>query len=86
MSLEDQKELARLLIKEIRVSPFDPKKDKAPEKSRAFIHKIRNKWLRTEIALYEMPIPATTYDSTRQKFVFSSNWLPGEDSNLGPSG
>jgi len=77
LSLADQKELMHLLIKEIRVSPFDPEKEKPPKEKGAFSLKIRNKWLKVEIALYEMPIPSTTYNPSTQKFVFSSNWLPG---------
>ena len=76
LSIEDQKELMQLLIKEIRVSVFDPKKEKSPKGKGFFDIKLRNKWLKVEVALYEMPIPATTYDPTSQKFVFSSNWLP----------
>lgn len=86
LSIEDQKELMRLLIKEIRVLPFNPEKEKPPKELGAMSLKIRNKWIKAEIDIYEIPIPPTTYDEATQKFVFSSKWLPRKDSNLGPSG
>jgi len=76
LSLEDQKELMHLLIKEIRVSPFDHKNQKPPKELGAVCFKIRNKWICAEIDLYELPIPTTTYDDKNHKFVFLSNWLP----------
>jgi len=75
-SLENQKELMQLLIKEIRVSPFDPQKEKPPKELEAISLKIRNKWIKTEIDLYEISVPSTTYDEVNKKFVFSSKWLP----------
>ena len=41
--------------------------------------KIRNKWIKAEIDLYEISVPPTTYDDVTKKFVFSSKWLPVYD-------
>ena len=89
LSLEDQKELFQLLIKEITVWSFDPAKEKAPKESGAFITKIRTKWFKIKLSLYQFPEIETYYKSLSQKKVssdFQPNWLPREDSNLGHSG
>ena len=44
LSLDDQKELMQLLIREIVVSPFDPEKEKPAMEKGAFPAKIRTKW------------------------------------------
>ena len=53
LPLEDQKELMQLLIKEIKMSPFDPKKKKAPSEEGAFISKLRTKLVQVNISLHE---------------------------------
>ena len=57
LPLEDQKELMQLLIKEIVVYPFDPSKDKLPEchSLGVFKIKIRTKWFKVKMQLYEIP-------------------------------
>jgi len=76
LSLDDQKDLMQTIIKEIRVSPYDPDKDSPPKKSGVFAHNIRKKWFKTEIILYEYHVPEVTYDEKKKKFVFLDNWLP----------
>ena len=69
LPLEDQKELIQLLIKEITIYPFDPDKDDPPDKGGSsgkdkpptnyppgvFKTKIRTKWLKVKMQLFEMP-------------------------------
>ena len=89
LPLEDQKDLFQLLIKQITVWSFDPAKEKAPKESGAFVTKIRTRWFKIKIELYQFPEIETYYRSIREKKVssdFPTNWLPREDSNLGQSG
>ena len=89
LPIEDQKELFQLLIKEITVWGFDPTKEKAPKERGAFITKIRTKWFKIKLTLYQIPEIETYYRSLSQKKAgsdFQKNWLPLEDSNLGPGG
>ena len=86
LSLEDQKDLFQLLIKEITVWSFDPAKEKAPKQLGAFVTKIRTKWFKIQLSLYQFPEIETFYRSLSQKKAssdFQNNWLPLEDSNLG---
>jgi len=84
LPLEDQKDLFQLLIKEIRVWSFDPKKEKAPPKIRgAFTTKIRTKWYKIKLDIYQFPEIDSYYKSLPKKpgsSDFHSNWLPREDS------
>ncbi len=76
---EDQKELFHLLIKEIIVWGFDPTKEKAPKERGAFITKIRTKWFKIKLTLYQIPEIETYYRSLSQKKAssdFQNNWLP----------
>lgn len=86
LSLEDQKELMHLLIKEIRVNQVGPKKRKTPSEEGAFICKLRTRLVEVNISLYEIPSLPVSYDTGEQKFVIQSDWLRDQDSNLGPSG
>lgn len=89
LSLEEQKELFNLLIKEITVSNFDPDKEKAPRELGAFVAKIRTKWLKVKLCLYQFPQIETYYKSLSERKASSDiqpKWLPREGSNLGPSG
>ena len=86
LSLEDQKELMQLLIKEIRVNLARPKKNEAPSEEGAFICKLRTRLVEVNISLYEIPSLPVTYDDGEQKFVIQTNWLREQDSNLRPSG
>ncbi|MBF0523259.1 MAG: hypothetical protein HQL24_09425, partial [Candidatus Omnitrophica bacterium] len=89
LSLEDQKDLFNLLIKEITVWGFDPDKEKAPNELGAFTAKVRTKWLKIKLSLYQFPQLETYYKSLSEKKASSDSttkWLPREDSNLGPSG
>ena len=86
---EDQKELFQLLIKEIIVWGFDPSKEKAPKERGAFITKIRTKWFKIKLTLYQIPEIETYYRSLSQKKAssdFQNIWLPLVDSNHGPGG
>lgn len=49
---EDQKELVRLLVREITVNHFDPDKDKMPTGTGVFKAKLRTRWLVVNISLY----------------------------------
>ncbi len=89
LPIEDQKDLFNLLIREITVWSFDPKNEKAPERSGAFVTKIRTKWYKIKLDLYQFPDIDTYYRSMADKRTSSDSttkWLPREDSNLGPSG
>ncbi len=82
LPMQEKKELLRLVIKEIRVSRVNPKTAKAPAEQGAFDCKIRTKWFRVVISLFALPAIPAGYDEGGGKFVFDSNWLPGQDSNL----
>ena len=89
LPIEDQKDLFNLLIREITVWSFDPQKEKAPKGSGAFVTKIRTKWYKIKLDLYQPPDIDTYYRSMADKRTSSDSttkWLPREDSNLGPSG
>ncbi len=86
LPIEDQKDLFNLLIKEITVWGFDPDKEKAPKELGAFSAKIRTKWLRIKLSLYQFPQIDTYYRSLAEKKGSSDippKWLPREGSNLG---
>jgi site-specific DNA recombinase len=89
LPIEDQKDLFQLLIKQITVWSFDPTKEKAPKEIGAFVTKIRTRWFRIKLELYQFPEIETYYRSIREKKAssdFHKNWLPREDSNLGQRG
>ncbi len=80
LPIEDQKELLQLLIKEIRVFSFDPGKEKAPREKGAFVTKIRTKWYKIRLNLYQFPEIDTFYkDLVKRKESSDSqgNWLLG---------
>lgn len=63
LPLEDQKELFQLLVREVVVWPFEPERE-APQEpaeatkragARAFTTKIRTRWYRVRITLYQLP-------------------------------
>lgn len=79
LPLEDQKELFQLLIKEIKVWSFDPEKEKAPQERGAFITKIRTKWFKIRLDLYQIPQIESYYKSLSEQRTssdFTDNWLP----------
>ena len=90
LSLEDQKDLFSLLLRQVTVWSYDPQKEKAPGKTPgAFTAKIRTKWYKIRLDLYQFPEIDTYYKSISQKKAgsdFTPKWLPREDSNLGPIG
>ena len=89
LPIEDQKDLFNLLIREIIVHSFDPQNEKAPKGLGAFVTKIRTKWYRIKLDLYQFPGIDTYYRSIACKKAssdFTTIWLPREGSNLGPSG
>ena len=80
LSIEDQKDLFLLLIKQITVWSFDPAKEKAPTERGAFITKIRTRWFKIKIELYQFPEIETYYRSMLAKKASSDiayKWLPG---------
>lgn len=52
LSFDEQKELIRLVVKEITVNHFDPEKDKSPSGVGILKAKIRTKWYLVNITLY----------------------------------
>ena len=52
LSVEDQKELFQLIIREISVKHFDPEMDPNPKESGVFKTKIRTKWYLVNISLF----------------------------------
>lgn len=82
LPISDQKDLFNLLIKEIQVWSFDPENEKAPKELGAFITKIRTKWFRIKLTLYQFPEIQTYYKSLSEKKASSDSttkWLPGRD-------
>ena len=80
LPIEDQKELLQLLIKEIRVFSFDPGKEKAPRENGAFVTKIRTKWYKIRLNLYQIPEIDTFYKGLVKRKESSDsqgNWLLG---------
>lgn len=55
---EGQKELMQLLVKNIAVHPFDPNRDKEPNGVGWFTTRIRTRWYKINLALYEIPTDA----------------------------
>ena len=55
LPFEDREQLVRLLIREIRVSRFDPKKDESPADPSVFRTKIRTSWYRVAFQFYVTP-------------------------------
>lgn len=79
LPIEDQKDLFQLLIKQITVWSFDPAKEKAPTEHGAFVTKIRTRWFKIKIELYQFPGIETYYRSIREKKAssdFPTKWLP----------
>lgn len=79
LPIEDQKDLFHLLIRDITVWGFDPAKEKAPKELGAFVEKIRTKWLKIKISLYQFPQIETYYKSLSEKKGSSGitpKWLP----------
>jgi len=80
LPIEDQKDLFQLLFKEIRVWSHDPEKEKTPAKTTgAFVTKIRTKWYRIKLDLYQFPEIDTHYKSISCKKAssdFTTKWLP----------
>jgi len=81
LPIDDQKELFQLLIRQITIWHFDPKKEKAPQKTRgAFTTKIRTKWYKIKLDLYQFPEISSYYKTISKKPAGSdikNNWLPG---------
>ncbi len=58
LSLEDQKELMQLLIKELVVHPYDPNQENGKLGANAFATQIKTRWYKIKLALYEVPTDA----------------------------
>ena len=56
LMFEKQKELVALLIREIRVSRFDPDKDDSPADPDVFKEKMRTSWYRVSFQFYINPL------------------------------
>lgn len=86
LPIDEQKELIALLIRDITVWSFDPTNEKAPKELGAFVTKIRTKWLKIKLSLYQFPEIEKYYRSISEKKASSDSttkWLPREGSNLG---
>ena len=55
LTLEDQKELFQLLLRDVDVQPFDPESDGLPAEDGVVTTKIRARWYRVRITLYQIP-------------------------------
>ena len=79
LPIDDQKELFQLLIREITVWHYDPAKEKAPRFERgAFTAKIRTKWYKIKLDLYQFPQIDEYYHSISGKLASSeirNKWL-----------
>jgi hypothetical protein len=60
---EEQKELVRLLIREITVKHFDPNKDQEPTGKGSFSVKIRTKWYLVNMSLFASGLFPETWES-----------------------
>ena len=78
----EQKEVIRLLVKEITVNHFDPDKDQIPSEAGVFKAKIRTKWYRVNMTLYASDLFAGVKGTEGDKFVFDTDWLRRQGSNL----
>lgn len=78
LPIEDQKGLFNLLIQGITVWGFDPEKEKAPNELGAFTAKVRTKWLKIKLSLYQFPQLETYYRSLSEKKAssdYTTKWL-----------
>ena len=82
----DQKELIRLLVKDVTVNHFDPEKDQIPAEVGVFKARIRTKWYRVNMTLFATDLFARLNEKGGDKFVSDVSWLRGQGSNLQPSG
>lgn len=78
LSLEEKKELVSLILKQVKVSRVNHEKGKAPAEAGAFNTMIRTSWFRIVVTIYAMPSLPVVYDDQAKKFVFTSEWLPGQ--------
>ena len=81
LPLQDQKELMQLLIKGIKVYPFDPAKERTSDTSGVFVtglsvSKIRTKFCKVEVQIYEVPGFTMSCVNELTKFGFQEKWLP----------
>ncbi len=74
LPLEDQKELFQLLLKEVRVHPFDPGDD---EESEAVVAKMRGRLYKVELSLYQLPGVGTLRSPYGKNSDYSKLGSPG---------
>ncbi len=55
LPLADQKELFQLLLREVEAWPYDPAAEGAPAERDTLTTKIRTRWYRVRISLYQLP-------------------------------
>ena len=58
---EDQKELIKLIVREVTVNHFDPNRDEVPNKKGCFKARIRTKWYLLNISLYANKLIPTAF-------------------------
>ena len=64
LPMEEQKELIQLIVREITVNQFDPKKKKTPLGNGVFKANIRTKWYLVNVSLYENDLISTLSDTS----------------------
>ncbi len=74
---EDQKELIRLLVKEVTVNHFDPEKDQMSAEPGVFKARIRTKWYLVNIMLYATDLFTGVPLKEGDKFVMPKEGLAG---------
>ncbi len=84
LSMEDQKELMQLLIREIVVFPFNPKKEKPSKEKGAFSAKIRTKWYKIKMSLHQMPWADSIYESIKESSEKGRIGSPGRTRTYNP--
>lgn len=71
----EQKEVMRLLVKQITVNHFDPEKDDVQPEIGSFKAQIRTKWYLVNMTLYATDLFARASEKAGDKFVFDTDWL-----------
>jgi site-specific DNA recombinase len=82
---EDQKDLVRLIVREVRVNRFDPAKEKTELGKGMLPVKIRTQWYMLNITFFANDLFSNILQGGVNQFVSKQEWLPGKGSNLRPS-
>jgi hypothetical protein len=82
---DEQKELIRLMVKEVVVNRFDPEKEKLPAGKAVFPIKIRTQWFSVNITFFATELFSSILQTGVNQFVSKQEWLPRLGSNQRPS-